>query len=101
MYHRFNTPTQTEEDIEMQMKSLEVWGKAAQNYYQSDLPKVKAYVGKLPKGKKGIEFTTDVPPDSNTPPHLAVWSGNRLGVITEDGYAKLKILTINRYPNVC
>jgi hypothetical protein len=98
VYHRYITPTQTEADLEMQLKSLEIWGKAAQNVYQSDIPKVKAYIGKIPPGKAGIEFTTDVPPDPNTPPHLATWSGNREGVRTEEGYAKLKVLTITRHP---
>jgi hypothetical protein len=98
VYHRYLTPTQTKEDIEMQLKSLEIWGKAAHNVYQSDIPKVKAYVGKIPPGKVGMEFTTDVPPDPNTPPYLAIWSGNREGVRTEDGYAKLKVLTITRHP---
>lgn len=97
-YHRYITPTQTEQDIKMQIESREIWGKAAHNIFQSDIPKVKAYVGKMPQGKSGIEFTTDVPPDPNTPPHLATWSGNRPGVKTEGDYAKLKVLTITRYP---
>lgn len=63
--------------------------------YQSDIPKVKAFIGILPDHKKGIEFTTNVPPDPNTPPHRVSWSGDRPGVRTEDGYAKLKVLTIN------
>jgi hypothetical protein len=88
---------QTPQDIEKQIQSQEIWGKAAQNVYQSDIPKVKAFVGKLPKGKKGIEFTTNVPPDPHTPPYLATWSGNRPGVKTENGYAKLKVLTIDAY----
>lgn len=98
VYHRYITPTQTDADIEMQIESLEIWGKAAQNVYQSDIPKVKAYVGKIPSGREGIEFTTDVPPDPNTPPHLAYWSGDRPGVRTEGDYAKLKVLTITRHP---
>ncbi len=98
VYHRYLTPTQTEEDIKMQLQSLEIWGKAAKNIYQSDIPKVKAYVGKIPPGKVGIEFTTNVSPDPNTPPHLATWSGNRPGVRTEGNYAKLKVLTIIRHP---
>ena len=96
-YHRYKTPTQTEEDIALQIESLEIWGKASQNFYRSEIPKVKAYVGKIPKGKAGIEFTTDVLPDPNTPPHLATWSGNRSGITTEGEYAKLKVLTITRY----
>ena len=59
-YHRYKTPTQTEEDIALQIESLEIWGKASQNFYCSEIPKVKTYVGKIPKGKAGIEFTTDV-----------------------------------------
>jgi hypothetical protein len=96
-YHRFVSSTQTPADIEEQIRSLEIWGKAAHNVYQSDIPKVKAFVGSLPQGKKGIEFTTDVSPDLNTPPYLATWSGNRPGVTTEDDYAKLKVLTIDAY----
>lgn len=97
VYHRYITPTQTEADIQMQLESLEIWGQAAQNVYQSDIPKVKAYVGKIPPGKAGIEFTTDVLPDPNTPPHLATWSGDRPGVRTEEDYAKLKVQTITRH----
>jgi len=96
-YHRFTSSTQTLEDIEKQIESLEIWGKAPNNVYKSDIPKVKAFIGKLPKGKKGIEFTTDVPPDPNTPPYLATWSGNRPGVKTQDEYAKLKVLTVKAF----
>lgn len=96
-YHRFISSTQTLEDIEKQIASLEIWGRSAHNVYQSDIPKVKAFVGRLPQGKQGIEFTTDLPPDPNTPPYLATWSGNRPGVRTEDGYAKLKVLNIDKY----
>jgi hypothetical protein len=96
-YHRFVSPTQTLKDIEQQISSLEIWGKAAHNVYQSNIPKVKAFVGKLPKNTSGIEFTTDVPPDPHTPPYLATWSGDRPGVKTEDGYAKLKVLTIDAF----
>ncbi|MEN9568746.1 MAG: hypothetical protein RLZZ69_3944 [Cyanobacteriota bacterium] len=94
-YHRFVSSTQTLEDIEKQLQSLEIWGRPARNLYQSNIPKVKAFIGKLPENKKGIEFTTDVTPDPNTPPNWATWSGNRRGVKTEDGYAKLKVLTID------
>ena len=97
-YYRVQTPTQTERDIEMQIENSEIWGRAAQNVFQSDIPKVKAYVGNIPQGEQGIEFTTNVPPDPNTPPHLAYWSGNREGVTTEGGYARLRVLTITRHP---
>lgn len=96
-YYRFFTPTQTEEDIEKQLESFEIWGKPAHNFYQSNIPKVKAFVGNLPQGQKGLEFTTNIAPDPNTPPYLATWSGNRPGVKTENGYAKLKVLSIKTY----
>ena len=96
-YHRLVSSSQTLEDIKKQIESLEIWGKAPHNVYKSDIPKVKAFIGKLPKGKKGIEFTTDVPPDPNTPPYLATWSGNRPGVKTQDEYAKLKVLTVKAF----
>jgi hypothetical protein len=51
------------EDPKPKEKSLEIWGRPARG---SDQPKVKAYLGSLPIGKRGIEFTTDVEPDLNT-----------------------------------
>lgn len=96
-YHRFFSPSQTTEDLEKQIQSLEIWGQPARNFYQSSIPKVKAFVGNLPPGKKGLEFTTNVPPDPNTPPYLATWSGERPGITTENGYAKLKVLSITTY----
>lgn len=93
-YHRLASPSQTLADIEKQVQSLEIWGRPSRNLYQSNIPKVKAFIGKLPKGSKGIEFKTNVPPDPQTPPNWAIWSGDRPGVKTEDGYAKLKILSI-------
>ena len=56
-YYRFFSPTQTQEDIQLQINSLEIWDKPAHNFYQSDISKIKAFVGNLPPDKKGIEFT--------------------------------------------
>ena len=47
-YHRFVSSTQTKLDIKKQIESLEVWGRAAKNVYQSDIPKVKAFGDVLP-----------------------------------------------------
>ena len=38
-YHRLVSPSQTLEDIEKQVKSLEIWGRPARNLYQSNIPK--------------------------------------------------------------
>lgn len=58
-----------------------VGGKALRNIYAGAHPKVKAYIGHLPAGKTGIEFFTNVPPDTNTPPGLAQWSQGNPGVL--------------------
>jgi hypothetical protein len=84
------------EDAKSQEKSLEIWGRPARG---SDQPKVKAYVGSLPLGKRGIEFTTDVEPDPNTPPGLAFWSRLSAEIILREDVAILKVLTVvNRQP---
>ncbi len=46
------------------------------------IPRVKAYIGPLPAGRTGIEFTTSVEPDSGYPPGQACWSEGRPGVET-------------------
>jgi hypothetical protein len=96
-YYRLESPSQTSETAERQQNTLEIWGSPPRNMYQSDIPKVKAYEGKLPEGKRGIEFTTDIMPDSGCRPGEPVWSGPRMGVTVEDGYAKIKVLTIANY----
>lgn len=96
-YHRVVSPSQTFSDIQQQILSLEIWGRPPRNLYQSHIPKVKAFVGRLPVGKNGIQFTTNVAPDPGTPPGRVSWSGNRPGVTTEGDYAKLKVLTIDVY----
>jgi hypothetical protein len=90
-YYRLESPTQTSDDARNQEKSLEIWGKPARG---SDIPKVKAYVGILPPDKRGIEFTTDVEPDSHTPKGSAYWSGPRLGVIIQEDIAIIRVLTV-------
>ena len=58
-----------------------VSGKAPRNIFAGAWPKVKAYVGPLPSGQTGIEFSTHVQPDPNTPPGRACWSKGRPGVL--------------------
>lgn len=95
-YHRVESPTQTVEDAKLQETSQEIWGRPARG---SDIPKVKAYEGSLPLGKRGVEFTTDIEADLATPYKSAYWSGPRTGVIIRDDIAILKVLTVvNRQP---
>ena len=76
-YHKIQA-AELNEEME---RTRRVGGKAPRNIFAGARPKVKAYVGRLPKSKAGIEFFTNVPPDSNTPPHLAQWSQGRPGVV--------------------
>jgi hypothetical protein len=97
-YHRKQSPTQTSDDARRQERSLEIWGKAARG---SDIPKVKAYPGFLPDGEKGIEFVTDIPPDSGSPPTFAYWSAGRSDIsfkeVNGETFAVLKVIqVINR-----
>lgn len=69
-FHRVeNATTQTKEIAAMQEESREVWGRPARG---SGQPSVKAYPGSLPKGR-GVEFTTDIEPMSNSAPNEARW----------------------------
>jgi len=98
-YYRFKSPTQTEEDTIKQLESKELWGKPVRG--NGIIPKVKAYTSAYPgvaEERQGIKFTTVVPPDRNLSPGQVFWSNGREGVQIEDGYAKIKLLTITRYP---
>ena len=65
-FHRFQSPPQSAAVARLQQVSGEIWGGPAR---WSNIPSVKAYVGSLPPGAKGVEFTTTVAPDptSSTP----------------------------------
>src|SRR5438105_15684426 len=88
VYHRLESRTQTPEDARLQEQSQELWGRPARG---SDILKVKAWTGPLPSGVRGIEFTTDVPPQRGCPPTRGCWIGPRPGVRVEGGYAKIRI----------
>jgi hypothetical protein len=87
-YYRVASPTQTPEDARLQRESAQIWGKPARG---SQIPKVKAYVGRLPEGTAGVEFQTVVLPDAHCPPAQAYWSGPRDGVEVHDGCARIRV----------
>jgi hypothetical protein len=69
-FHRLENPiTQTTAIAKQQEISREIWGAAARNTAQSDLPCVKAYTNGLPAGRPGVEFDSHVNPTagSNSP----------------------------------
>jgi hypothetical protein len=76
-YHRLKSPTQTLADTQRQEATGRICGKTHRG---GSVPSVKAYVGPLPAGAEGVEFTTDVPPFPGTAPHLALWRRGSPGV---------------------
>jgi hypothetical protein len=94
VYHRVQSDSQTPSVAAQQQRTGEVWGSYNRDMMggRSPFPSVDAYHGPLPEGEKGIEFTTDVPPDKNTPQRVARWTGPRVGVIVEGDYAKISVV---------
>lgn len=94
-YSRRETKTQTSADAVLQCATMEVWGKIAQN---GATPVVQAYKTELPKEWRGIEFSTNVAPESNTGPLHARWYLGKPGVQrrikNNDVYACISITNI-------
>jgi hypothetical protein len=91
-YHRVESPTQTRNDAQLQVSSMEVWGKPARG---SNIPSVKAYRGVLP-ARRGIEFCTPIAPTSGTgTPYEARWHPGTPGVLARpNGHAGIPITYI-------
>ena len=87
-YHRLGDSPETVTKIQ---ESAELWGRPPRNMFGSDIPKAKAYEGPLPEGASGFEFRSSVPPDGGSVPGKPTWSGQRPGVVTENGWAKIKV----------
>jgi hypothetical protein len=88
-YHRIeNSRTQTETIAAEQQRTGEIWGRPG---FGSSQPAVKAFVGPLPSGVRGIEFETDIPHDRDTPPGRTQWTGPRSGVRVEGDFAKIRV----------
>ena len=94
-FHRLRSPTQTDEDADLQAATSELWGRPRQF---SDIPQVQAWVGPLPEGESGVEFTTAVPPDPFLPPGHARWTGPRDGVRVEGEFAKISVRLTRQEP---
>ena len=80
IYHRVDDSSEV---IELIVKSGKLMGRPRRGIYQSEFPKAKANFGPLPKGERGFEFTTDLPPDSGCVPERPSWSNLREDVETE------------------
>jgi hypothetical protein len=87
-FHRLESPTQTPDVARLQQRSGEIWGRTPKGGLE---PTVQAYRGPLPEGARGIEFFTDVVPNSPCGP-IARWSlsgGRRSGLRQEGEFAKI------------
>jgi hypothetical protein len=89
VYHRLaNNRTQTFADAAKVALSAELWGRPRRNGL---VPRVKAYLGPLPSGASGIEFSTEVAADPSTPPKTAYWTVGRPGVRSDGEFAKIPV----------
>lgn len=85
VYHRRKSSSQDDDTARLIETSGELWGKGA---WPSGLPCAKAYLGPLPAGVAGIEFTSPIPPHPTGHPFEARWYVTTPGVGTRyvDGY---------------
>src|SRR3954447_18375112 len=65
VYYRMESPSQRPSIAAVQEATGEIWGSYNRDMMggRAPFPLVDAYVGRLPAGARGIEFTTDVPPN--------------------------------------
>jgi hypothetical protein len=102
-YFRRESPTQTKEDAIRQVTTGEIWGRPAR--IGGAFPCVKAYRGSLPKGQRGIDFTTAVAPDAeSSSPFEARWYYPKTpGVMKRtndqgEAFAAIPAKVVNRQP---
>lgn len=76
-YRARNPRTQTDEDARKIVESSVLRGYAPQG---SDVPTVPAWPGTIPAGEYGLEFETDVSPDSRSAPGVPIWGACSPGV---------------------
>lgn len=99
IYGPFYRVETDEEVIRLQIESREIWGAAPRNTYASNFAQVQAYTKWIGGDTaRGIRFMTEVSPNPGTPPHRAIWSGDRQGVYVEGEYVKIKVIEIDYYP---
>jgi hypothetical protein len=92
IYHRLESPTQTVADAVRQAHTLRICGRVAR---YGAVPSVKAYVGELPPGRRGVEFETEIAPYPGSAPHLALWYADMNSVEDHgDGLVCIAILRL-------
>lgn len=94
----FHRLTSSKEEVQSVLNSGELWGASPRNFFQSDIPKVKAFDGPLPAGEQGFEFETDVRPDRGHVPGKPTWAAKprRAGIASDSEYAKIKVRVLRQ-----
>lgn len=69
------------EENDLVCSSGQLWGRPRRNFFAGFVPAVKAWDGSLPEDAVGVEFFTDVPPDSWSVPNWPQWTEGSTGVI--------------------
>jgi hypothetical protein len=98
MFGPFHRLTDSADEVQKVLDSGELWGASPTNFFQSDIPKVKAYDGKLPKGATGFEFETPVRPDQGHVPGKPTWAAKpkRTGIRSDGTFAKIKVKVLRQ-----
>jgi hypothetical protein len=78
-FHRRCEPRPKE--VEQITASGQIWGRVRRNFFAGLIPAVKAWDGPLPADAVGVEFFTDVQPDSSSVPGWPEWTEGSRGVI--------------------
>lgn len=78
-YFRVHSRTQTDDNARRIAETGRLRGRTPRF---GAFPKVQAYRGPLPADTAGSEFTTETPPDPQSPPGQASWSRPRPGAQT-------------------
>ena len=98
MYGPFHRLNDSPDDVRKILATGEIWGLPPRGIFKSDIPKVKAYDGELPPDETGIEFETEVKPDSGHVPGKPTWSAKpkSAGVPYDGDYAKIKVRVLRQ-----
>lgn len=94
-YHRLESPTQTTADARLQVQTQMICGRGARQAGGgfSPVSSVKAFLGPLPAGARGIEFMTVVSPTYIQPFQggLCLWRTGDPGVTSQGDLACIPV----------
>lgn len=101
VYHRKKSPTQTDADADLQIKTQKICGTVGRFSY---VPTARAYTGPLPPNEDGVQFETDVVPSSVVPFRkigvisTVLWREGDPGVTSDGTLACIPVTNIWKRP---